>query len=79
MYILYKFFTGGGVTVGIDGEALDRFSEEFDDARTTSEVRRKMTDSDIVRDTSNKCTIEAQFASNGNANIIIIIDSSLNV
>lgn len=65
------------MSVGIDKDALDRFSEEYDDARTTSEVRRKMTDSDIVRDDSGKCTIEAQFSSNGNANIIIV--SSLNV
>ena len=68
------------MSVGIDKEALDRFSEEFDDARTTSEIRRKMTDSDIVRDDSNKCKVEAQFTSNGIANIItIIIISSLNI
>lgn len=60
-------FIGGGVTVGIDKDALEWYSEEFDDARTTSEIRRRMTDSDIVRETSGKCNVEAQFASNGNA------------
>ena len=59
-------FTGGGVSVGIDGEAFERFSEEFDDARTTGEIRRRITDSGIVRDTSDKCSVEAQFSSNGN-------------
>ena len=59
------------MSVGIDKEALDRFSEEFDDARTTSEVRRKITDSDIVRDERGMCTVSAQFSSNGNAKTLL--------
>ena len=62
----HNYFTGGGVSVGIDGKAFERFSEKFDDARTTSEIRRRITDSGIVRDTSDKCNIEVQFSSNGN-------------
>ena len=61
------------MSVGIDKEALDRFSEEFDDARTTSEVRRKITDSDIVRDESGMCTVSAQFSSNGNATLLSLL------
>jgi len=58
-------FTGGGVSVGIDNDALEDYAEEFDDAKSTSEIRQKITDSDIVRDTSGKCNVEAQFTSNG--------------
>ena len=60
------YLTGGGVSVGIDQEAFERFSEEFSGARTTGEIRRRITDSGIVRDTSDKCNVEAQFSSNGN-------------
>ena len=38
------------MSIGIDEKALDRFSEGSENARTTSEIRRKITDSDIVRD-----------------------------
>ena len=64
----YPILTGGGVTLDIDQEALETFSENFEDARTTSEIRQRMTDSDIVRDTTDKCNVEAQFVSNGNEN-----------
>jgi len=64
-------FTGGGVSIDIDEDALEVYSEEFDDAGTTSEIRRKIIDSDIVRDSSGKCNVEAQFTSNGNINIAI--------
>lgn len=58
----------------IDVESLEVYSDEFENARTTSEIRRRMTESDIVRDTSDKCDVEAQFASNGNAiNILLLI------
>ena len=60
-------FAGGGVSMKMDDDALERFSDEFDDARTTNNVRQRMTDSGIVRDTSGKCNVEAQFTSNGNA------------
>ena len=57
------------MTIGFDEEALERFSEDFDGADTTSEIRQKFIDSDIVRDISDKCNVEAQFASNGNATV----------
>ena len=46
---------------------------DFDDADTTSEIRQKFTDSAIVRDISDKCDVEAQFASNGNTYCTLII------
>ena len=67
------WFIGGGVIVGFDEEGLEQYSEQFDDVSTTGEVRRRITDSDIVRDSSGKCDVEAQFASNGNANIIVTV------
>lgn len=59
------------MSVGIDEDALEDYSDKFDDARTTSEIRKRMTDSSIVRDTTKKCNVEAQFTSNGNINIVI--------
>ena len=58
----------GGVSVEIDKDGLEIYSDEFKNARSTSEIRRRMTESDIVRDDSDKCNVEAQFTSNGNVN-----------
>ena len=68
MFELLFHSAGGGVSVDIDKDGLDTYSGEFENARSTSEIRRRMTESDIVRDDSDKCDVEAQFTSNGNAN-----------
>ena len=68
MFGLLFHSAGGGVSVDIDKDRLDTYSDEFENARSTSEIRRRMTESDIVRDDSDKCDVEAQFTSNGNAN-----------
>ena len=78
MFLLLLCSPGGGVSVDIDKDGLETYSDMFENARSTSEVRRRMTESDIVRDDSDKCNVEAQFTSNGNTNIMIRI-SLLNV
>ena len=67
------------MSVDIDKDGLETYSDEFENARSTSEVRRRMTESEIVRDDSDKCNVEAQFTSNGNTIIIIIFNRLLNI
>ena len=53
------------MSIDIDEDALELYSDSFDDARSTDDITQRMTESDIVRDTSGKCNVIAQFASNG--------------
>ena len=53
------------MSIDIDEDALEQYSDSFDDARSTDDIRQRITESDIVRDRSGKCNVAAQFASNG--------------
>jgi len=65
--IVYEtiFLTGGGVSVDIDDEGLETYVDVFDDVATSSHLEERITDSDIVRDSSGKCNVIAQLASTG--------------
>ena len=57
----------------IDEGALEQYSDSFDDARSTGDIRQRMTESDIVRDTSGKCNVATQFTSNGTNALFLLL------
>ena len=70
--------TGGGVDIAFDREGLENYVRELNTGITTTDtstdVRRKIKDSEIAKDTSKRCNLDVQFTSNGM--IMILINSS---
>ena len=57
--------TGGGVSVGLDDEGVAAYTEAFNDVATTSDVKDRIVNSDVARDSTDKCDVMSQFASTG--------------
>jgi len=62
--------TGGGVSVGLDDEGVAAYTDAFDDVASTSDVRDRIVNSDVARDSTDKCDVMSQFASTGKTLII---------
>ena len=54
------------MSVAVDEEGLSMYGDAVEEARTTTGVRQMVTRSNLARDKSGKCSLEAQFASSGN-------------
>lgn len=49
----------------IDDEGLEAYSDASDDVATSSRLEDVITDSDVVRDSTNKCNVIANLVSTG--------------
>jgi len=51
--------------MGLDDEGIAAYTEAIRDVATTSNVKDRIANSDVARDSTNRCNVLAQFASTG--------------